>query len=228
MHTEPGLFPNTQWSLIAQAGMNAPAFGALLERYRKPLVVFLLSKLHCSREDAEDAVSAMYAGLIAQETPLEKLHPARGKFRTWLITCAERELLDSWRKAATAKRGGGHVPVSLDAEEFHAPHPGTDPAEAYERAWAQAVMAAVMQRFLVEAGNEGSLEHRVRRVALGEDASQEQTLADEFSVSRRTVTRARQAARARFRRLLLEEVGNTVDQPEEVEEEMQWLARQLR
>jgi hypothetical protein len=88
-------------------------------------------------------------------------------------------------------------------------------------------MAAVMQRFLAEAGNGDSLEHRVRRVALGEDTSQEQSLANEFGVSRRTVTRAKQAARARFRRLLLEEISSTLDQPDEVEAEMQWLGRQL-
>ena len=207
--------------------MSAPAFGDLLQRYREPLVVFLRSKQRCSREDAEDAVSAMYAGLISQEAPLENLTPARGKFRTWLMTCAERELLDSWRKASTAKRGGGQVPVPLEAAAAQARHPGADPSEAYEQAWAQAVMAAVMARFLAEAGSEGALEYRVRRVALGEDPSQEQALADEFGVSRRTVTRAKQAARARFRRLLLEEVSSTVDQPEDVEEEMQWLGRQL-
>lgn len=227
MHTEPGLFPNTQWSLVARAGMSAPAFGALLQKYREPLIVFLLSKLRCSREDAEDAVSAMYAGLISLEAPLENLNPARGKFRTWLMTCAERELLDAWRKAAAVKRGGGQAVVSLEAAEVQAAHPGDDPAEAYERAWAQAVMAAVMERFLAEAGREGALEHRIRRVALGEDTSQEQALADEFGVSRRTVTRAKQAARARFRRLLLEEVSSTVDETAEVEEEMQWLGRQL-
>lgn len=227
MHTEPGLFPNTQWSLIARAGTSGPAFGALLQRYREPLVVFLMTKKRCPREDAEDAVSAMYTGLISQDTPLEQLNPARGKFRTWLMTCAERELLDAWRRACTAKRGGGVAVLPLDSLTVQAEHPGDDPAAAYDRAWARSVMEAVTRRFIEEAGSEASLEYRVRRVALGEDEAQEQALAEEFSVSRRTVTRAKQAARARFRRLLLEEVGTTVEHPAEVEEEVQWLGQQL-
>ena len=227
MHPEQGQFPNTQWSLIARAGMSAPAFGLLLQRYREPLVAFLLCKLRCAREDAEDAVSAMYAGLIALEAPLESLAPAKGRFRTWLMTCAERELMDAWKRAAAAKRGGGRAPVPLDAVEPMAAHPGDDPAAAYDRAWAQTVMNTVMARFLEESGSPDSLDYRVRRVALGEDAAHEQALADEFRVSRRTVTRAKQAARARFRRLLMDEVGTTVEQSEEVEEEMRWLGQQL-
>lgn len=201
--------------------------GALMQRYREPLVAFLLTKLRGSREDAEDAVSAMYEGLLAREAPLENIHPARGKFRTWLMTCAERELVDAWRRASAARRGGGQQPVPLEDRHDTLATEAADPAMAYDRAWAQAVMAAVTMRFLSEAGDSAALEQRVRRVALGEDDSHEQALADEFGVSRRTVTRAKQAARARFRRLLMEEIGATVESPGEVEEELQWLARQL-
>ena len=227
-----GLFPNTAWSFVARARDCREEFGLLLHRYRAPLVAFARVKLTVSADAAEDAVSDLFAALLEKDSPLQKVHPAGGRFRSWLATCLQNEVFGSWRKEQAEKRGGGQAPVSLDEEReggaLEVPSPEADPAVEFDRAFAQTLMATVTERFLAEAPEADSLEGRVRRMAFAGTAASEQELMDAYGVSRSTVTRRRQEALGRFRELLRAEVAATVEDEREIESEMAWLRQCLR
>lgn len=109
---------------------DAAAWDWLFDQHYDPVgrFVFQLSP-DFSREDVAD---------ICQETFLtviRKLDSFKGgcRFQTWLFTIALNKARDLREKRRAAKRGGGSVPVSIDAPDpvtgraFDAPSPGPRP-----------------------------------------------------------------------------------------------------
>ena len=139
-------FPTTHWSMVLQAGTDSPsmasaALEALCQRYWHPLYVFVRRQGR-SHHEAEDCTQAFLAQLLAT-AGLQRAHPERGRFRTYLLTALKNFLTTEWRRTHAAKRGGSADLVSLsafDAEERLAGEPadkGLTPEQSFDRRWAQ-------------------------------------------------------------------------------------------
>ncbi|HVJ84962.1 MAG TPA: hypothetical protein VM452_04910 [Caulifigura sp.] len=145
-------FPITRWSLIARAiDGNQPAsrehMGELLEQYWRPMFVHLKCK-GLPHAQAEDVLQDFVLTLLDKNL-LAVADPAKGKFRSLLLTALDRFLVSRFRHDSAAKRSPGHV-TSLEAAELDVAQPESEAALAFERAWALDVLAETLSRMKLE------------------------------------------------------------------------------
>src|SRR5262249_18484201 len=141
-------FHSTPWSLILRTQESNPgeaqaALATLCEHYWYPLYVFVRRKLG-DVEQALDATQGFFTHLIESDL-VGAAHPARGRFRTFLLTCCENYLRNERRREQALKRGGGRRIVSLDVDEFEdryqrEPADPVTPEMLYDRRWAMTLL----------------------------------------------------------------------------------------
>lgn len=229
-----GVFATTHWSVVVQAGdSHSPESTLAMERlcqsYWYPLYVFVRRKGN-SHEDASDLTQAFFARFL-EKRYLKSVDVSLGKFRTFLLTSMTHFLANEWDRTQAQRRGGGARAISLDeaaADERyqHEPVDHTTPETLYERRWAQTVMSVVLDRLATE--TEEKRFEILKGFLLEEKGvvSYEEASA-RLGLSVSAITSAIHRMRARFRVLLFEEVANTVDKPEEVEQELRHLLAAL-
>ena len=140
-------FPSTHWSKVLNAGQGElPGGPAALEElcraYWPPLYSFLRRQGQ-SPNDAEDLVQGFLARVLARED-LAEVGPEKGRFRTFLLTSLRNFVIKQALRDKALKRGGGHVPISINAEEAEqlcgSDLMATSPEAAFDRRFAQAVV----------------------------------------------------------------------------------------
>lgn len=229
----PGQFAETHWSVILRAvGDDTRAHTALsqlCQTYWYPLYAFVRRQGHSS-EDAQDLTQGFFAHLLEHQA-VARVDPARGKFRSFLLSTLRHFLANDRARAQAQKRGSGRPLVSLDAEiaetRFEAEAAGHDsPDKAYERNWALALLEQVLHRLRAEqtaAGKGTQFEHLRDCLMCEPDAPRYADLAARIGLSPDAVKMAVCRLRGRYRDLLREEIAHTVDGPAEVEEEIRHL-----
>ncbi len=144
-----GSFPTTQWSLVLQAGTTNEAqahaaLESLCRCYWYPLYAFARRQGR-NHHEAEDATQQFLAQLLAADA-LQRAHPERGRFRTFLLSGLRNHLTSEWRRASAAKRGAGPGPQKnppFDGSEISTPEPADPnltPEQAFDRSWAQSMI----------------------------------------------------------------------------------------
>lgn len=229
-----GVFATTHWSVVVQAGdSHSPESTLAMERlcqsYWYPLYVFVRRRGH-GHEDASDLTQAFFARFLEKHY-LKSVNANLGRFRTFLLTSMTHFLANEWDKTQAQRRGGGARVLSLDevaADERyeHEPVDHTTPETLYERRWAQTVMSVVLDRLATETEEK---RFEILKGFLLEDkgAVSYEEASGQLGLSVSAITSAIHRMRARFRALLFEEVANTVDKPEEVEQELRHLLAAL-
>ncbi|MDW8310439.1 MAG: RNA polymerase subunit sigma-24, partial [Verrucomicrobiales bacterium] len=162
--TAPGdLFVTTHWTVVLAAGRrHTPQADRALEElcrtYWYPLYAYVRRRGH-SREDAEDLTQAFFARFLAKNY-LEGLSAERGRFRAFLLAALKHFLANEWDRARAQKRGGGAPHLSLDWQtadtqfQLAAAHE-LSPDRAFDREWALALLAKVLERLRAECEIEG-------------------------------------------------------------------------
>ena len=154
----------------------------------------------------------------------------RGRFRTFLLSAFCHYIANQKRGAATLKRGGGFVLVSLEDERAVEQEASAQltPEHAYERSWAVAMLERVMERLRAEydrAGRRGLFD-ALQPVISGAGArSGYAQLGATLGLSESAVAVVVHRMRRRFGELVREEIAATVSSPAEVEDELRHLLR---
>src|SRR5262249_50311695 len=149
--------------------------------------------------------------------------------RTFLLTALHNFLVNEWHKARAQKRGGGSV-LSLDwalgeSRLLHEPADDWTPERLFERHWALALLDVVLSRLRQEyqdAGKEREFE-LLKGCLTGDPVLPYGEIATTLGGSENAVKVAAHRLRKRYRELLREEIGHTVAQPEEIDDEIQRL-----
>lgn len=233
-------FTTTRWSLVLRAAGNADdeaqsraALESLCRAYWQPLYFFVRRQGH-SPEAAEDFTQELFT-LIAGGEILQKVQPERGKFRSYLLGVMKHVMARAREKESTAKRGGRTVKLSLDgmeAEERYllCPVDHESPEVLFDRRWAETVMARALERLATDyaaAGHAGRFAILQTFLVTGErGASYEQTAAA-LGVTEAGARSAVFKLRQRFAEVLHAEVGETVANAAEAEDELRYLAKVL-
>ena|ERR1017187_596487 len=228
-----GFFEATRWSVVSRAkDQSSTALASLFEQYRRPLLVFLLSRGH-NPDDAEDFVQGFCNHLLSRDF-LARVEPEKGRFRTFLLTALQNYIRDEVSRVNAGKRGGGLPPVPLDetGEESEPIHslasPQAAPDREYDKAWARMVLDHALERMQEECvhGGHGAL-WQALEPALYDDAeaSRYGAIAERLGTTEGAVKVAAHRIRARLRRLIRDEVLQTVTSPEDLEEELAYLVR---
>jgi RNA polymerase sigma factor (sigma-70 family) len=231
----PGdIFVTTRWTVVLAAGRrHAPQADRALEElcrtYWFPLYAYVRRRGH-AKADAEDLVQAFFARFLAKNY-LEGLSAERGRFRAFLLAALKNFLTNEWKKSQRLKRGGGDLVLSLDWEtadtKFQvASTAEPSPDKAFDREWAVALLARVIERLRVECAAEGKarqFEHLKIFLTAGKGAVPHADVARALGMDEGAVRVAAHRLRKRYRELLRDEIAHTLADPAQVDEEMRAL-----
>ena len=231
----PGdVFATTHWTVVLAAGQRhtPQADGALEELCRTywfPLYAYVRRRGH-AKADAEDLVQAFFARFL-EKNYLNGLSAERGRFRAFLLAALKHFLANEWDKAQAQKRGGGAAHLSLDWQtadtKFQvASQTEPSPDKAFDREWALALLAKVIERLQAECAAEGKAalfdQLKTFLMAGGGDSAQA-AVAKSLGMEEGAVRVAIHRLRKRYRALLRDEIAHTLSDDAMVDEEMRAL-----
>jgi RNA polymerase sigma-70 factor (ECF subfamily) len=231
----PGdIFATTHWTVVLAAGRQrspqaARALEELCRTYWFPLYAYVRRHGH-TKEDAEDLTQAFFARLL-EKNPLAALDSEKGKFRAFLLASLKHFLANEYDKSQAQKRGGGNVPLSLDWQtadtQFQiAATNEPRPDKAFDREWALALLAKVIQRLQDESAADGKaklFEQLKAFLMAGKAESAQRDVAAALGMEEGAVRVAVHRLRKRYRQLLRDEIANTLADANMVDEEMRSL-----
>jgi RNA polymerase sigma-70 factor (ECF subfamily) len=226
-------FATTRWSLILQARLGTePAQQALAQicrDYRGPVLAFVRRSGY-SAADAEDLTQEFFARFLEKRWHAHA-DPARGRFRSYLLTALRRFLLDAHAHADARKRGGGQHRVDFDDASRELSSPAAEsPEQAFTRQWMATVIERALHRLRCEAiagGKQDLFDRLIGFVAEPPDSHAYRTLADELGMRANTIAVSVHRLRHRLRDLVRTELLQTVADPSALDEELRELRGSL-
>jgi RNA polymerase sigma-70 factor (ECF subfamily) len=232
-------FATTQWSLVLAAAHRhsaaaEEALARLCELYWYPVFAFVRRRGHYT-EEAEDLTQGFFARLI-EKGDIGDADRSRGRFRTFLLTACQHFLLNERDRMLTAKRGGGRpaLPIDLIAAENRyqrALANAETPERAYDRQWCLTLLESVLDDLRAEyvaAGNETTFDRLKAFLTAPDDAGTHADAARELQLSASAVKSAVHRLRLRYREAVLRRVADTVQSPQDVQDEVRYLFETLR
>jgi len=255
-------FETTSWTLVERAGQagGRTAQSELCARYWWPVYTFFRNQ-GARENEAEDITQEFFTGL-AQRCDFRSVDPGLGRFRSWLRACAKNHLY-RYRKAQKAlKRDEAQVPLSADAAlEARAarrtavnkaerssvtaapcaerpvlePNELLTPEHDFNRSWALALHARVMDRLRAHYVDIGKLEIFRSLEAILSGAGNEHSDSELSEALGMKSQGALRTARCRvnrqvadlYRRFLRAEIGQTVSDPKDIDDEIRELLAAL-
>jgi len=230
-------FETTHWSLVIGAGQSETrqrSLGLLCERYWMPLYAFLRRTGHNSH-DAQDLTQAFFTTLLEQEHAIDGADQSRGRFRSYLLGSLKHFVANQRMKKKAKKRGGDRIHLSLNYDAAEAwyqfePVDSQTPESVFQRRWALSLLDRVLERLANEYESKGKadlfcgLKH-----CLTNDAKQTsyEDLSDELSMSAGAIKTAAHRLRKRYRKVLKDEIAQTVINSEDIEDEINELLNAL-
>ena len=233
-------FHTTHWTEVFDAQSDdeprrQKAFNELAKQYWKPVYYFLRCKGY-AHDEAKDLTQDFFCHVVLGQDLVEKADPAKGRFRTFLLTALVRYLGKVHRAKKAKRRTPEGGLVSLEHVDWlNIPEPAhlATPIEAFDYAWATALLdqvQAVVARKCHEAGNPAHWEiFRARFFLPFMDNTEPASLAqlcEKYGISgkakaSRIVHKVKHLFRAALRRHVRQFVGSDA----EVDEEVRYLVK---
>jgi len=224
-------FPPTSWSVVYTLKATDPeaarrAMSVLCEVYWPPLYAFVRRR-GVPPEEAKDLTQEFFLHLLQRDT-LAKADESKGRFRSFLLASFRNFLANERARAGAQKRSPRRPIFSLDHEDAEkwyqlelADH--LTPEDIYDRRWAQIVAGRAWQRLEVDQ-KKSSNEQRFRRLEgyiIGDDSSGPYgQVAGELGITVGAVKTAVHRLRKEFGKWLQIEVGATVADPAQMDDEI--------
>ena len=233
--TAPGdIFATTHWTVVLAAGKRSTpqsdrALEELCRAYWFPLYAYVRRRGH-TKEDAEDLTQAFFARFL-EKNYLAGLSAERGRFRAFLLASLKHFLINEWDKSRRQKRGGGMTPLSLDWQTADTQFQIADttepsPDKAFDREWAVALLAKVIERLQGECVAEGRAKQFAELkifLTAGKGELSHADAAKTLGMDEGTIRVAVHRLRKRYRQLLRDEIAQTLVDSADVDEEMRAL-----
>jgi len=231
--TAPHSFRTTRWTTVRRAvGADdvaaRQALAALCSGYWYPIYAFI-RRSGKSPHDAEDLTQGFFVRLV-EKSMLASADPAKGKLRTFLLSCVRHFLADEQDRAHAQKRGAALLTSfdAVEAEERYAIEPvdQLSPDRLFQRRWVLTLLEQTLHVLGEEFAAQGKAEtFAALRPFLGFGtgvAKSYEELAPELGVPIGTLKNHVFRMRERWRELLLEHVAATLDEPtpEEIRAEL--------
>jgi RNA polymerase sigma factor (sigma-70 family) len=227
-------FQTTHWSLVVSAGdrksaRSDEALARLCADYWPPIYAYIRRSGH-SLHAAQDLTQEFFARLL-EKNYVQSADRARGRFRSFLLG-AVKHFLSNHRKAARAqKRGGGQPLLSLDFSSVEAayqiePADSQTPDHLFDQQWALLLLDRILQRLADEVAATGKAKQwELLREFLtaGADHRPYAQAAAELGTSEAAVKMTVHRMRKRYRQLLRDEIGQTVAEASEIDDEIRQL-----
>ena len=228
------LFATTHWSVVLTAGQGespraAQALETLCRTYWYPLYGYVRRRGY-EVLDAQDLTQDFFYRLLDRDW-LAQVDRRKGRFRSFLLVAMNHFLANEWDRAKRVKRGGRVVFQAYEDDTYEErfqedARRERSPEQLYEQRWALALLETVLRRLREEATVAGrSAQFDELKVFLtGEKRSVSYAeLATRLATTEGALKMAVQRLRRRYGELLREEIANTVNDPNEVEDELRHL-----
>jgi RNA polymerase sigma factor (sigma-70 family) len=237
------VFPSTHWSMVFAAGRNeaepqiaGAALAELCQIYWAPLYGFARSRGH-TVHDAQDLTQSFFAYVLEHKV-YARADRRKGRFRSFLLASLKNFLADAADRERTLKRGGAQVLLPLheeraqEAESLFQTHSGlSNEDRLFDRSWAEALVANVLERLLADYKREGKeqLFNELRMFVAGgaEQPPSYAELGHRLGITESTLRSHVTRLRARYREALRAEVRRTVDSEAQVDQELRELLHVL-
>jgi len=230
----PKGFSMTRWSLvIAAADSRHPdhktALAELCKDYWYPVYAFVRLR-GFDPDSAQDLTQGFFAQLLEKRT-LKAADKERGRFRSFVLAALKFYLSHERERAGAQKRGGGRAPVAIDRDTAEGkyrlePVDRHTPETLFERRWALLLLERVLSSLRKELAESARPERSLRLAEyLTGDSSAPayKQVAEELGMSESAVKVAVHRLRGRFREILRDEVTQTVNDPDKVDDELSHL-----
>jgi RNA polymerase sigma-70 factor (ECF subfamily) len=230
--TAPRSFASTRWTLIVNAAdAGSPrqdaALAALCETYWQPVYAFI-RRSGRSPDDARD-LTQMFFVRVLEKGFFKEADRSRGRFRSFLFASVRHFLANQHDWSVAKKRGGGAPILSLefdDGERRYTLEPADTetPEDSYARSWAATVLESAMTRVArkYEESGRGDVFARLKPYLTGDEPESYAELAaggGNPGQLRVAVHRLRRD----YGKALREVIADTVEKPEDVDEELKYL-----
>jgi DNA-directed RNA polymerase specialized sigma24 family protein len=234
-------FATTHWSLVLVAqGQSAAAEAALEELcriYWRPLYAFACRQGY-GPEEARDLTQGFFQLLLARRD-FDAARREKGRLRSYLLVSFKHFLGGERRREMTIKRGYGQWLIPL--EELHATDrtgvlagglvDSLSADRLYQRRWASTLIEHVLRRLKREyraTGNAFLFDSLKLLLPDEPDAPSRADIAAKLGMTDNALRQAFHRFRHRYQMLLREEIGHTVADPNEIEDELRQLIVVLR
>jgi DNA-directed RNA polymerase specialized sigma24 family protein len=183
-------------------------------------------------EDAQDLVQGFFTRLF-ESGDLATVSPSRGRLRSFLLAALKHHVANHRRGVQALKRGGGVQVMSIDLEDAEGrlsaePADMDTPDRDYDRRWAQALLERVLATLADEFRAAGRRElFLALQPGLGGESPNLIETAEKLGMTHGAVKVAAHRLRRRYGELLRREIAQTLDRPEDVEDEIQNLFEAL-
>jgi RNA polymerase sigma-70 factor (ECF subfamily) len=224
-------FATTHWSVVLAAGKSSSAqqkkaLEALCQSYWFPLYAFLRRRGYDNHQ-AEDYTQAFFAHIL-EKHDLRTADPKYGKFRSFLLIRLKYFVSDERDRAQAQKRGGGRKILSLsfqNAEGQYALEPADQlsPEMLFEKSWALTVLERTMERLeadMAKKNKQKLFEHLKVCLTTDKDVIPYLDMAVELDMTEGSIRVAVHRLRRQYRKLLRDEIAQTVAGEDQIDEEM--------
>ena len=224
-------FHTTHWTMVLSArnGRGNDALANLCASYWYPIYAFI-RRNGSSPHEAEDLTQEFFARILQRDW-LANVHPAGGKFRSFLLACVKNFLSNERDKALAQRRGGGRAPIPLEREDAETryviePPDTMTPEVLFERRWVFELLERTLEALRHEYTQTNRLdwfEDLQGFLPSGKGTLSRAEMAQKRGVSPNAIDVAIHRLRQRFGALLRQKVGETVASEAEVDEEIRHL-----
>lgn len=226
-------FATTSWSVVLQArgdrsGDQRAALEMLCQSYWYPLYSYLRRRGHESQA-AEDLTQAFFVDLLEKQV-LDQADNRLGRFRSFLLATLNHFVSNQQRIENALKRGGGHALLSLDfsgADERFQKEMSLQgsPDRQFLRQWALQILELAAESLQSQYEQNGKQQlYEVLRTYLspsGEVAYAD--AAQQLGMHEGAIKVAVHRLRQRFGQEVRMQIAQTVQDPAEVDDELQHL-----
>ena len=226
-----GRFATTHWSVVLQAGQpKAPGYQQALETlcrsYWFPLYAYLRRHGY-NNQQAEDYTQAFFCRVLEKQV-LRMADSKRGKFRSFLLATLKHFLSDEYDRARAQKRGGGRKLLSIDfkdAENQYALESAhrLSAEKLFDKSWALTVLDRTMACLKAELASQKKQElfDNLKIYLTTEKGSiPYRDKAAQMNMTEGNVRTAVHRLRRRYRKLLRDEIAQTVAAEDQIDEEI--------
>jgi RNA polymerase sigma factor (sigma-70 family) len=237
---DPARFHTTRWSAILVAAQSQlpgsqTALSELCRLYWYPLYAFARRRGK-GPSDAQDLTQGFFLHLL-EHRALKQVQPLKGKFRSFLLASFQNFILDETSRARCLKRGGNREFVFLDAEDAESRY-RLEPVDVltaekiYDARWAMTLLGHAVERLRQEyAARDETSRFDVLQIFVGVGEEKTPPSYEKVAKSLGLSVGAAKTLIHRFRKqyaaILREEIGRTVTDPADIEQEIHALCDAL-
>lgn len=228
----PRRLPTTRWTLILASDSSSPearaAWSTLCENYWYPVYAFI-RRSGWSGEDARDLTQAFFTRAF-EHNVFAKASRDRGRFRSFLLSAVRNFIANEHDRATALKRGGDLPHVSIDADDAGrryelAAADNRTPDRLYDQAWAVSTLASAMTRLqeTQQAAGDGERFARLKPFLTDNKTTSYAALGRDLGLTEGAIRVAVHRLRRQYGDCLREVVGETLENPAHIEEELRHL-----